>query len=754
MKVAHHDLKPDNIIANSMDILEVVDLEFLHVKLLDFSISKVEVKNTQVYTRRSTLRTVGYIVDALKAHVFTFGMLCSEIILGSQPFGDIYYYSTYQETIEKSKRLNLPKSCPKELKLLIENCWLLDPLKSPTFFEIYASHIFLKFEATYFINDLKDGQCRLMLKNKLEDLHKQPQVYSLQEGHDILKHVRKIKKVLINLHDVRSNNQLDKLLDIYKFKDDNGSKLITTSRTWSSLEPHILEYHIAIKIVNAYGGLPLSLEEQTLYRLLLARYDGSRDEKIWNTLQISFEDLELDEKNMFLDVSCFFFFCNDSYHGWIFEEELLCILNDDVRISKQALDNLKDKSLLMIDDFGNLYMHDQLHDIGHLYLKNCTKLKELTTDLCSMAFLVAIHLKNCTILEVLLNEWTSLKAIIELIIIKCFSLKTISNGIESLICLKKLWISECEALEEFPSRLLNLALEEFPSRLPNLVALEELNFSKYRNFKKLLKGFESLALEEFLSKLSNLVALEELNISMYRNLKKLPKGFRSLTCFKKLDKNECEALEEILSGLPNLVTLEELDFSMCKNLKKLLEGEYEALEEFLSGLPNLVTLEELNFLKCRNFKKLLEGFGSLTCLKKLDMNEYEALEEFLKELVFVKYRNLKKLREGFEDLTYLKKLCMWECKALEEFPNGLPNLIALEELNFSKCRNLKKLLEGFESLTCLKKLFIKECEALEEFPSRLPNLVALEELNFSKYRNLKKLQELFKSLICLKKLYM
>lgn len=62
MKVAHHDLKPDNIIANSMDILEVVDLEFLHVKLLDFSISKVEVKNTQVYTRRSTLRTVGYIV--------------------------------------------------------------------------------------------------------------------------------------------------------------------------------------------------------------------------------------------------------------------------------------------------------------------------------------------------------------------------------------------------------------------------------------------------------------------------------------------------------------------------------------------------------------------------------------------------------------------------------------------------------------------------------------------------------------------
>lgn len=110
----------------------------------------------------------------------------------------------------------------------------MDGIGKSTLANALHSHIFLKFEATYFINDLKDGQCRLMLKNKLEDLHKQPQAYSLQEGHDILKHVRKIKKVLINLHDVRSNNQLDKLLDIYKFKDDNGSKLITTSRTWSS----------------------------------------------------------------------------------------------------------------------------------------------------------------------------------------------------------------------------------------------------------------------------------------------------------------------------------------------------------------------------------------------------------------------------------------------------------------------------------------------------------------------------------------
>lgn len=62
--------------------------------------------------------------------------------------------------------------------------------------------------------------------------------------------------------------------------------------------------------------------------------------------------LNLMEKNMFLDVS--YCFCNDSYLKQIFEEELLHTLNDDDGIPKEALYNLKDESLLVVDDFGNL----------------------------------------------------------------------------------------------------------------------------------------------------------------------------------------------------------------------------------------------------------------------------------------------------------------------------------------------------------------------------------------------------------------
>lgn len=67
---------------------------------------------------------------------------------------------------------------------------------------------------------------------------------------------------------------------------------------------------------------------------------------------------------MFLDVS--YFFGKDSYPGSIFEGKLLCPLNDDIRIFKQVLTNLKDKSLIIVDNDGYVHMHDQLHDMGHM----------------------------------------------------------------------------------------------------------------------------------------------------------------------------------------------------------------------------------------------------------------------------------------------------------------------------------------------------------------------------------------------------
>jgi hypothetical protein len=192
-----------------------------------------------------------------------------------------------------------------------------------------------------------------------------------------------------------------------------------------------------------------------------------------------------------------------------------------------------------------------------------------------------------------------------------------------------------------------------------------------------------------------------------------------------------------------------------RTLHRMLKGRYDGLSKLIAfGKP---------MPKCRALKHMPQGFGTLTCLKKLNMWEYEALEVFpfglsnliaLEELNFFKYRALKHVPEGFGALTCLRKLGMWECEALEVFPSGLNNLKALEELNFSQCRALIHVPEGFGNLTCLKKLDMSECEALEVFPSGLSKLIALEELNFSQCRALKHVPEGFETLTRLRNLDM
>jgi serine/threonine protein kinase len=141
--VAHRDLKPDNVILTSVG---GSTMEYVHVKILDFGISKIEVKNSpQVPTNEGIFGTCGYMapeahtkrrseVDAFKTDVFSFGMMCYEIVSNKRPYTGLILRDYVR--FLKTKRPKLPKTCSKDLKSLIHECWSSEPLDRPTFLDI------------------------------------------------------------------------------------------------------------------------------------------------------------------------------------------------------------------------------------------------------------------------------------------------------------------------------------------------------------------------------------------------------------------------------------------------------------------------------------------------------------------------------------------------------------------------------------------------------------------------------------------
>jgi hypothetical protein len=320
-----------------------------------------------------------------------------------------------------SKLIGLKEKIPKLEKLLQDVGSLgfvgMGGIGKSTIAVALSDHISHQFDAMVFVNDFKDENCSLAVRYKLQDVKVLPETKTIIEGRQILTRLQHKQKILIVVDNVGKASQLKELLGDDEFRHVDGSKFIATSREWKSLEAYVpmvgrvevqtldgqqslelfsmhafcttnqpcLPYlkYIVQEIVKVCDGLPLSLEvmgsslngerrlriwERRMQRLLRARHDCSEDERIWNTLRISFDELDEREKNMFMDISCFF--CKDSTIGilpFTPERMLRCFDDDgDKDIMEQTFEKLRDKSLLEVDVHGALDMHDQLRDMGRM----------------------------------------------------------------------------------------------------------------------------------------------------------------------------------------------------------------------------------------------------------------------------------------------------------------------------------------------------------------------------------------------------
>ena len=256
-----------------------------------------------------------------------------------------------------------------------------------------------KFEACCFIANVREeskkcGLCKLqtiLLENLL--MLKNLNVQDVYDGVLMIKNRLHNKKILLVLDDVNELDQLAKLAGEHCWFG-SGSRIMITTR-----DRYLLEYHEVTKIYEAeelnhdealklfslkafkmdhptedyrklsqafvdyFNGLPLALEVlgSFLFKKSIDEWKNARDRlnefpegRILDVFRISFDELQSTEKEIFLNIACFF---NHMY------------LDFDIKIHylglypNIGLAVLIDKSLIKLH--GNqLWMHDLLQDMG------------------------------------------------------------------------------------------------------------------------------------------------------------------------------------------------------------------------------------------------------------------------------------------------------------------------------------------------------------------------------------------------------
>ncbi len=79
-----------------------------------------------------------------KVDVWSFAMVCSEILTGEPPFASEPRATLHAKIIDHDLRSPLPNDCPSYLRFCITSCWELSPEKRPNFSAICRNLILAK----------------------------------------------------------------------------------------------------------------------------------------------------------------------------------------------------------------------------------------------------------------------------------------------------------------------------------------------------------------------------------------------------------------------------------------------------------------------------------------------------------------------------------------------------------------------------------------------------------------------------------
>ncbi|KAJ9158980.1 hypothetical protein P3X46_024516 [Hevea brasiliensis] len=517
------------------------------------------------------------------------------------------------------------------------------------------------------------------------------------------------KKILIVFDDVDDADQLKNLVgehDLYGV----GSRIVVTSRDQQVLEnfcpkeciyevekltyPEDLELfslhafkqnhpneefmELSQEAITYADGNPLALKVlgSHLFGMgieewkgELKKLNGQSLKKIQDVLKISYDGLERDEKEIFLDIACFF---NRERRDRVERILEACGFHP-----KGAIHRLIKKSLISIP-YGDIEVHDLLQQMG----------KDIIIEECKQPGGRSRLWNNEDIYHVFATN-TGTESVEAIVLDPYFikdDLKLSRTAFTKMCKLRMLIFRSYENftgqvllpnnLEFLPQELRYLEWDFYPSTFwpsnfcpKNLVELQMSN-SKLR---QLWNGDAHLG---------NLVLLELVGSEDLIRIPDLPKTAPNLEVLRL---SGCRRLTEIPS-LQNLSKLTKLwldwcwEVTYCPELPcsiKFLTLEGTGIEQLPSSIEHLTQLDRLSLQGCKRLVSIPSGISELKCLITLDLAGCS---------------NLTSLPESIKQVSKLETLDLSGCERLECLPD-LPS--SLKELMASNCTSLKSASTSF-----------------------------------------------------------
>eukprot|EP00253_Pinus_taeda_P019593 PITA_19593 len=498
------------------------------------------------------------------------------------------------------------------------------------------------YDRSCFLFDVRSTSLPSLQSSLLRDLFQcNAQINSLAEGigeiNSVADKIKKGKRVreraLIILDDIDHIDQLDALCAPVIDTIDVGSLILITSRNkdvlrsagigessictlkglngehsqelfcWHAFgrpSPVVGFEKVVEKFLNVCNGLPLSL------KVLGALLHGKDDLKLWNaqlrktskelpkgirsTLRISYDALDEEEQQMFLDIACFFI--------GVKRDTAIRVWDGSNWEGLLGLWKLENRCLVEVDGKKCLRMHDHLRDLGRDIAEDLEYPRRLwhstenfLENMSRQSFVRGISMVHGNGPEQ--QSFENFAGSFNLSRLQL--LRAESHSVERVL-----------TSEQSPP-LLYLRWE----RCTNSSLLRSIPLKNLRVLHIEGKRLKTLWRHNWRHKFQAPLQLRELHIDA--PLSKVPKSIGKLKHLEKVFLKTC-FLKTISNEFCNLSGLQSLQL------------ECEQLQTLPKSIGNLSGLRRLELTSCRNLKMLPDSVGNLSGLQSLNLNKCSSLQ--------------------------------------------------------------------------------------------------------------------------------